>query len=97
MRRDKRAYVQCYRDMAQANPCAATHVLLGEAYMRIQMPEVRTDIRLVVFLSLLRRGNGEDMNEVPRARDGLEYYTRLFRSTLETLAMLRPPLSVWLN
>lgn len=65
--------------------------------MRIQMPEVRTDIRLVVFLSLLRRGNGEDMNEVPRARDGLEYYTRLFRSTLETLAMLRPPLSVWLN
>ncbi|CAM9202117.1 unnamed protein product [Laminaria digitata] len=39
MRRDKRAYAQCYRDMAQANPCAATHVLLGEAYMRIQMPE----------------------------------------------------------
>lgn len=41
LRRDKRAYAQCYRDMAQANPCAGTYVLLGEAYMRIQMPEVR--------------------------------------------------------
>ncbi|CAN0025429.1 unnamed protein product, partial [Sphacelaria rigidula] len=41
LRRDKRAYAQCYRDMAQADPCAATYVLLGEAYMRIQMPEVK--------------------------------------------------------
>lgn len=40
LRRDKRAYAQCYRDMAQANPSAATYILLGEAYMRIQMPEV---------------------------------------------------------
>lgn len=39
-RRDKRAYAQCYRDMVQANPCARTYVLLGEAYMRLQMPEV---------------------------------------------------------
>ncbi|CAN0392522.1 unnamed protein product, partial [Pylaiella littoralis] len=39
LRRDKRAYAQCYRDMAQTNPSAATYVLLGEAYMRIQMPE----------------------------------------------------------
>ncbi|CAN0564458.1 unnamed protein product, partial [Ectocarpus sp. 12 AP-2014] len=39
LRRDKRAYAQCYRDMAQANPSAATYILLGEAYMRIQMPE----------------------------------------------------------
>lgn len=44
LRRDKRAYAQCYRDMAQANPCAATYVLLGEAYMRIQMPEVRVTV-----------------------------------------------------
>ncbi|CAM9525783.1 unnamed protein product, partial [Hapterophycus canaliculatus] len=39
LRRDKRAYAQCYRDMAQANPSAASYVLLGEAYMHIQMPE----------------------------------------------------------
>lgn len=47
LRRDKRAYAQCYRDMAQANPCAATYVLLGEAYMRIQMPEVRSSFQLM--------------------------------------------------
>ncbi|CAM9312824.1 unnamed protein product [Choristocarpus tenellus] len=43
LRRDKRTYAQCYRDMAQVDPSARTYVLLGEAYMRIQMPEAAID------------------------------------------------------
>lgn len=53
LRRDKRAYAQCYRDMAQANPSAASYILLGEAYMHIQMPEVmynKTGLFHVAFL-----------------------------------------------
>ncbi|CAM9140679.1 unnamed protein product [Discosporangium mesarthrocarpum] len=43
LRRDRRAYAQCYRDMAQSDPSPMTYDLLGEAYMRIQMPEAAID------------------------------------------------------
>jgi tetratricopeptide repeat protein 21B len=38
-RHDRRAYAQCYLDLVNSRADAATYVLLGEAYMRIQAPE----------------------------------------------------------
>eukprot|EP00899_Mesostigma_viride_P018008 jgi/Mesvir1/26208/Mv02392-RA.1 len=39
-RKDKAAYASCYLDLVNSFPDAQTQVLLGEAYMRIQEPEL---------------------------------------------------------
>ena len=38
-RNDKAAYAQCYRDLVEKNPSVHTHILLGDAYKRINMPD----------------------------------------------------------
>lgn len=42
-RHDKRAYAQCYRDLVAADPSPAMYVNLGDAFMRIQMPEAAVE------------------------------------------------------
>lgn len=38
-RGDRHKYAQCHRDLARANPTAASFVMLGEAYMHISEPQ----------------------------------------------------------
>lgn len=38
-RRDRRAFIQCFRDVVDRRPTTAARVALSEAYMRISMPE----------------------------------------------------------
>lgn len=38
-RNDKRAYTKCYRDLVKRSPGEQSQVLLGDAYLRVQMPE----------------------------------------------------------
>ncbi|CAM9839988.1 unnamed protein product, partial [Chrysoparadoxa australica] len=49
-RHDKRAYMDCYRALVDADPSAHTYLSLGDAYMTIQMPEDAVD----AFESALR-------------------------------------------
>ncbi|KAA0150061.1 hypothetical protein FNF29_05502 [Cafeteria roenbergensis] len=38
-RRDRRAFIQCFREVVERRPTTAARVALSEAYMRISMPE----------------------------------------------------------
>lgn len=43
-RHDRRAYAQCYLDLVTSHPSPSTFVLLGEAYMRIQVNKPTTTL-----------------------------------------------------
>uniref|UniRef100_A0A8B9LC89 Tetratricopeptide repeat domain 21B n=1 Tax=Astyanax mexicanus TaxID=7994 RepID=A0A8B9LC89_ASTMX len=43
-RREKRLYVSCYRDLVEKMPSSHTFLLLGDAYMNIQEPELAIEV-----------------------------------------------------
>uniref|UniRef100_A0AAR2LA79 Tetratricopeptide repeat domain 21B n=1 Tax=Pygocentrus nattereri TaxID=42514 RepID=A0AAR2LA79_PYGNA len=43
-RKEKRLYVSCYRDLVEKMPSSHTYLLLGDAYMNIQEPELAIEV-----------------------------------------------------
>ncbi|KAK3569226.1 hypothetical protein QTP86_026513 [Hemibagrus guttatus] len=43
-RKEKRLYVSCYRDLVEKMPSSHTYLLLGDAYMNIQEPEMAIEV-----------------------------------------------------
>lgn len=42
-RHDRRRYIQCYQDIVEHNRTESSYVLLGDAFLRIQMPGEATE------------------------------------------------------
>jgi hypothetical protein len=50
-RHDKRLFIACYQEIVDKAPTEGNYVLLGEAYMKVQMPTEATAVRArVCFL-----------------------------------------------
>ena len=44
IRKDKRMYVQCFRQIVDKNPTPQNYVLLGDAFMAIEEPDKALEI-----------------------------------------------------
>lgn len=73
-RRDRRSYIKCMEDLASQDPTEQNCVLLGEAYMNIQMPDEAIDS----FQQALERSpeNTQLIMKVGRAMTTMHDYRR---------------------
>ena len=56
-RHDRRLFIASYQEIVDKNPTESNYVLLGEAYMKVQMPTEATAVRVRACAALLASKN----------------------------------------
>jgi len=91
-RHDKQAFAQCFIELVQTKKNAATYVLLGEAYMKIQAPSSAIEafenaLRYNPWDSRLAEKIGRALVSTHDYRKAQEYYDNALRNMPDNLAL----------